>query len=215
MKDLAEDYRRAGFGVKTGFGSRPALILVDFVAAYFLEQSPLYGKDIYPGMRAALCSALRIRTAAHAANVPVILTKVELTPAELEGNLMFRKTRGSGLFEAGSPFAQFADGLSPYADEIVINKHHASGFLGTPLASLLAVKQVDSLIITGLSTSGCVRATCNDSVAYGYAPFVVKDAVADRDPRPHEANLFDMGSKYGDIVDEATTIAYLTGLRQR
>src|ERR1700722_20123605 len=104
MEDLAEDYQRAGFGLKTGFGTHPALILVDFVAAYFLEQSPLYGKDIYPGMKAALGSALRIRAVAHLVGIPVILTKVELTPADLETNLMFRKTRGSGLFEAGSPF---------------------------------------------------------------------------------------------------------------
>lgn len=212
MKDLNEDYRRAGFGKKMGFGKKPALILIDFVGGYFLEHSPLYTVDAYPVMKAALDSALRIRASAHQAGIPVVLTKVELTPAELDVNLLLKKTKGTGLFEKGNPMSDFAAGLTPAANEIVLCKHYASGFFGTPLASILACSGVDSLIITGLSTSGCVRATCNDSVSHGYIPLVVQDACADRDPRPHEANLFDMGNKYGDILTEASTITYLQRL---
>lgn len=213
MKDLEEDYRRAGFGVRMGFGKRPALLLVDFVGAYFLKNSPLYSPDVYPVMRAALESALRLREHAHRKGIPVYLTKVELTPTEIDTHLMFRKTKGTGLFEKGSELADFAEGLLPREDEVVINKHYASSFFGTPLSSMLAATGIDSVIITGLSTSGCVRATCNDSVSHGYLPIVVSDAVADRDPRPHEANLFDMGAKYADVVTEEEASAYLDELQ--
>jgi maleamate amidohydrolase len=209
MKDLVKDYEGAGFGQSMGFGQRPALVLVDFVGAYFLPQSPLYAADVCVVMTEALQSALRLREAAHIADIPVVLTKVELTPLEIRKNLMFRKTSGTGLFEKGSPLADFIPPLEPQSGEIFINKHYASGFFNTPLAEVLAFHRVDSVILTGLSTSGCVRATCSDSLSYGFAPFVVREAVADRDPRPHEANLFDMGQKYADIVSEAETLAYL------
>ena len=213
MNDLQTDYQQAGFGLKLGFGAKPALILIDFVGAYFIDSSPLHSRDAYPTMQAALQSALRLRKSAHRAGVPVILTKVELTPCEIDAHLMFRKTKGRGLFDADSPFADFAAGLSPEAGEYVLRKAYASSFFATPLASFLNAQRVDSLVITGLSTSGCVRATCSDCISHGFVPLVVRDAVADRDSRPHEANLFDMGQKYADIVSEKEVSTYLEALK--
>ncbi len=213
LSDLRENYRQAGFGKKLGFGGRPALILVDFVEGYFAESSPLYTPEACAVMKAALASALRVRAAARAAGIPVIITKVELSPAQLAHNLMLGWTAGSGLFEEGEALAQLAAGLDPQEDEIVLNKHYASSFFATPLATILATLRADSLIITGLSTSGCVRATAVDCVSHGYIPLVVREAVADRDSRPHAASLFDLESKYGDVVSEGEVAAHLHRIR--
>ncbi|KQX19119.1 MULTISPECIES: isochorismatase family protein [unclassified Sphingomonas] len=202
MQNLTLDYQQAGFGLHVGFGARPALILIDFVKAYFAKASPLYAPDAVDGMQAALEASLRLRTLAHKAGLPVFLTQVVISPSDLKSHLMYRKSKGLALFEQGSQFAEFADGLTPDPRDHLITKLYPSAFFGTALSSLLVADKVDSLIITGLSTSGCVRATCNDSISYGFAPSVVHDGVADRDDRPHQANLFDMGAKYADIVSE-------------
>ena len=91
----------------------------------------------------------------------------------------------------------------------MISKQYASAFFGTSLASTLTTLGIDTLIHTGVSTSGCVRATCVDACSYGFIPIIVRDAVGDRHPAPHEANLFDMDAKYGDVVSESETLAYL------
>ena len=93
--------------------------------------------------------------------------------------------------------------------KLVISKQYPSAFFGTSLASTLTSMGIDTLIHTGLSTSGCVRATCVDCCSYGFIPIIVRDAVGDRHSAPHEANLFDMDAKYGDVVSEAEVVAYL------
>jgi maleamate amidohydrolase len=212
MKNLENDYQQAGFGTRIGFGARPALILVDFQKAYLTPSSPMYSEEAATPMQAALDAALRIREVAHRAGVPVFLTQVEATEREMESLLMYRKSKGITLFDESGPYAGFADGLTPEPRDIVIRKLYPSGFFGTALTPMLVGLKVDSLIITGLSTSGCVRATCTDAVSYGFTPLVVRDGVADRHPKPHEANLFDMGQKYADIVSEAEVDAYLGAL---
>lgn len=209
---LSEDYQQAGFGRRLGFGRRPALILIDFVAGYYLRESPLYTDAGYAIVQSALESALRVRTAAQAAGIPIILTDVKFTRAEMDAMLMFRKAPAANLFDYDSPLAAFAPGLTPMADEIVITKHFPSAFFATSLASMLAVKGVDSLIITGLTTSGCVRATCLDTLCHGLVPIVVEEAVGDRDRRPHQANLFDMSNKMADVVREREVLDYLGSL---
>lgn len=100
-------------------------------------------------------------------------------------------------------------GLEPKEDELVISKQYPSAFFGTTLSSTLTAAGIDTLILTGLTTSGCIRATCIDTVSYGFRPIVVGEACGDRDERPHEANLFDMNAKYADVVTEKETIEYL------
>jgi maleamate amidohydrolase len=201
--DLEENYAGA-FDGRLGFGERPALILVDFVQAYFDRSSPLYAN-----VEDELASALRIREAARAAGVPVFLTRVEYQQKGADGGVFFRKVPALAEFVKGGRLGGWPDGLDPAADEYVITKQYPSAFFGTSLSSTLTANGIDTLIITGLTTSGCVRATCIDAVSCGYVPIVVADACGDRHAAPHEANLFDMNAKYGDVVDEAAVIDYL------
>lgn len=103
-------------------------------------------------------------------------------------------------------------GLVPREDELVISKQYPSAFFGTSLPSTLTTLGIDTVIHTGVSTSGCVRATCVDCCSHGFIPIIVRDAVGDRHPAPHEANLFDMDAKYGDVVREAEVIEYLKNI---
>ena len=202
-QDLADNYRGA-FDGSLGFGTKPALILVDFVQAYFDESSPLYA-----GVDAELASALRIRDAARSAGIPIIYTKVVYQDGGADGGVFFRKVPALAAFVRGNPLGRWPEGLVPEDNEFVIAKQYPSAFFGTSLAATLTANKIDTLIITGLTTSGCIRATCIDTVSNGFIPIVVSDACGDRHEAPHEANLFDMNAKYGDVVDEATVIAQL------
>lgn len=208
-EDLIENYKRA-FGRSVGFGERPALVLVDFAKAYFDPQC-----ELYAGVEAALASALRIREAARAAHVPVVLTEVVYQEGGINGGRFYEKSKPLHNFIKGRKTAEFADGLVPNPDEIVVTKQYPSAFFGTSLAPTLTAAGVDSVILTGLSTSGCVRASCVDSMSYGFRTIVVADACGDRHPAPHEANLFDMNAKYADVVSEADVMDYLARLAQR
>ncbi|MDQ6437538.1 isochorismatase family protein [Mesorhizobium sp. LHD-90] len=207
--DLAENYKRA-YSNKVGFGRKPALVLIDFAHAYFDK-----GCDLYAGVEDALASALRLREAAHEAGIPVVLTEVRYQPGGINGGRFFEKAKPLKAFVVGERTAEFADGLVPRPDEIVVTKQYPSAFFGTSLASTLTAAGIDSLILTGLTTSGCVRASCIDSMSYGFRTSVVREACGDRHPAPHEANLFDMNAKYADVVSEAETIAFLQSLRGR
>lgn len=206
MNDLTENYARA-FGKKVGFGERPALLLVDFVQGYFDPAC-----DLYAGVEEALASALRIREAAHAAKAPVILTNVVYHPMALDGGRFFEKSRPLRYFLAGDPMGGWPAGLEPRPDELVISKQYPSAFFGTSLASTLTSLGVDSVLLTGLTTSGCIRATCVDAMSHGFRTLVVADACGDRHPAPHDANLFDMDAKYADVVRETDVLAYLRSL---
>lgn len=202
-KELAESYRGA-FDGSLGFGKSPALILVDFVEAYFDKDSPLYAN-----VDAELESALRIRDAAREAGIPVFYTNVVYQAGGTDGGVFYRKVPALEAFVAGNPLGRWPDGLEPAAGETVITKQYPSAFFGTSLAATLTANGIDTLIITGLTTSGCIRATCIDAVSNGFIPVVVSDACGDRHEAPHDANLFDMNAKYADVVDESTVIEHL------
>lgn len=207
--DLAENYKRA-YSNRVGFGRRPALVLVDFAHAYFDPDC-----DLYAGVDDALASALRIRAAARAAGIPVVLTEVSYQAGGLNGGRFFEKALPLKAFVCGQPTARFADGLVPEADEIIISKQYPSAFFGTSLASTLTAAGIDNVIIGGLTTSGCVRATCVDAMSHGFITTVVADACGDRHQAPHEANLFDMNAKYADVVSEAEILAQIADLASR
>jgi maleamate amidohydrolase len=202
-QDLQDNYRGA-FDGSLGFGSSPALILIDFVEAYFDEQSPLYA-----GVEDALSAALRVRAAARAAGIPVIYTNVVYQKGGLDGGVFYRKVPALKAFDSGSPLGRWPEGLQPADNELVVSKQYPSAFFGTSLAATLTASGIDTLIITGLTTSGCIRATCVDTMSYGFIPIVVADACGDRHNAPHEANLFDMNAKYADVVDTAAVVGYL------
>lgn len=204
--DLKANYA-AAYDNRIGFGKKPALILIDFVQAYFEPSSPLHA-----GVEAALASALRIRAAARAKAMPVILTGVVLHPSGLDGGRFFQKAKPLASFTAGNPLGAWPKGLEPYPDEFVVTKQYPSAFFGTSLAPLLVSMGVDNVILTGLTTSGCVRASCVDAMSHGFITTVVSDACGDRHPAPHEANLFDMNAKYADVVSEAEILDFIASL---
>lgn len=204
--DLKANYA-AAYDNRIGFGKKPALILIDFVQAYFEPSSPLYAC-----VDAALASALRIRVAARAKAMPVILTGVVLHPSGLDGGRFFQKAKPLASFTAGNPLGAWPEGLEPYPDEFVVTKQYPSAFFGTSLAPLLVSMGVDNVILTGLTTSGCVRASCVDAMSHGFITTVVSDACGDRHPAPHEANLFDMNAKYADVVTEAEILDFIASL---
>jgi len=205
-EDLAENYQRA-YGGRIGFGKKPVLLMVDFVQAYFEP-----GCDLYAEVEDALASALRVRQAARRAGVPVVLTRVVYQGTGLDGGRFFEKARPLRNFLPGSNTAGWPAGLEPQPDELIISKQYPSAFFGTSLASTLTAGGIDSVILTGLTTSGCVRATCVDAMSHGFITSVVRDACGDRHAAPHEANLFDMDAKYADVVGEAEILAYLATL---
>lgn len=205
-RDLAEDYERAGFRARLGFGERPAVIVVDVCMAYLDPDSPFYA-----GVESAVEEAGRVVDAARAVGVPVIFTRVEYEPGGVDGGLLYRKIPSLRLFEEGSPYGEFPENVRPRADELVVTKQYPSAFFGTSLGATLGAEGVDTTVIVGLTTSGCVRATALDALQHGFIPIVVREAVGDRDPRPHESNLFDMNSKYADVVGIAEVIDHLNG----
>ena len=203
---LADNYRKAYDG-KLGFGARPALILVDFVAAYFDPECALFAD-----VDSELQSALRLLATARTAGVPIVFTNVVYHADGADGGVFYRKVAVLESFLEGNPLGAWATGIEPRDGELVVSKQYPSAFFGTSLASTLATQEIDTLIITGLTTSGCVRATCVDAMCHGFVPIVVADACGDRHSEPHEANLFDMNAKYADVVDEAAAQSYLQGL---
>ena len=204
---LETDYARAGFAGHLTFGHRPAVLVVDVVQAYLDPASPLYAAPFED----ALASNVRLVAAARDAGVPVIFTSVAYHASGVDGGLFFRKVPALRAFLPNSPLAAFPPDLQPRDDEPVIVKQYASAFFGTSLAALLTAIGIDTLLITGFSTSGCVRASTLDALQNGFIPYVVREACGDRDARPHEANLFDLQAKYAEVVGEQDAIALMQG----
>ncbi len=206
MTGNAELWRNYGgaFDGHLAFGQRPALLIVDVVMAYLDPQSPLYA-----GVEAALASNERLVAAARAAGVPVIFTNVAFQAGGRDGGLFYKKVPALKLFSPGAALGQFPPSLQPAGDDIIVTKQYASAFFGTSLASTLTAMGVDTLLITGFSTSGCVRATALDALQSGFVPFVVADACGDRHAAPHDANLFDLQAKYAEVVSEGAALELL------
>lgn len=206
-EDLLANYRRA-YDRRVGFGKRPALILIDFCMGYFDPSC-----ELYADVDDALASALRVREAARAAGVPVILTNVVYHPSAIDGGRFFEKAAPLKNFLKGSAMGAWGPGLEPFEDELVVSKQYPSAFFGTSLASTLTAMGVDSVLLTGLTTSGCVRASCVDAMSHGFRTAVIAQACGDRHSAPHEANLFDMNAKYADVVSEEEAITFLSALK--
>jgi nicotinamidase-related amidase len=192
-------------------GRRPALIVIDFVGAYLNQGSPLYA-----GVEAARDACKTLLSAARKARIAVIHTNVIYQRGGRDGGVFFRKLPALSCFERGlhPELAAFGEGLEPAEGETVISKQYASAFFATSLASTLTSLGVDTLLIAGVSTSGCVRATAVDACQHGFIPLVVRDAVGDRHPAPHEANLFDLQAKYAEVISLEAAQKYLAGLKQ-
>ena len=201
--DILENYAGA-FDGRLMPGQRPALLLVDIVRAYVDPEASLYA-----GENDVIGVANRLLTAARAQGHPVVFTNVVYDRDGLNGGLFLRKVPALRNFLEGSPLGDFPPEIGPQPGELVVSKRYPSAFFGTDLATTLHVLGVDTILITGFSTSGCVRASALDALCHGFVPLVVREGCADRHQAPHEANLFDLQAKYAEVIDEAEGLAVL------
>jgi len=204
---LAQNYQGVFSGELT-LGKRPAVLVIDFILAYTTMGSPLYAAPVVQ----AVAATAPLLEAARKAGVPVIYTKVLYHPNGRDGGLFVRKVAALRAMVPGEPLAEIVPELPPAPDDLIIVKQYASAFFATHLAATLTALGVDTLIMTGCSTSGCVRATAVDAMQHGFLPVVVSDCVGDRRSEPHDANLFDIQAKYGEVMDRAAVLAYLARL---
>lgn len=210
MSDLDHQqdyYAKIGFSERIGFGSRPAILVIDMCRGITEVGNPMY-IDMDEHIR----HINAILDAARAATVPVIFFTIEYHPDLSDGGWFARKVPLAQGLLAGSTASQIDPRLPMHPGDHLIKKKFASGFYGTHLQSLLTHLGVDTTIVVGNSTSGCVRATAIDAISGGFRPIVPRDCVADRAPLSHAVNLFDIDSKYGDVVAAAEVTTYLHGL---
>jgi maleamate amidohydrolase len=202
------EVRHDGFHGTLELGRRPALIVVDVNRGFTDPASPLVC-DL-DGVVAAI---RRVLDVARAARMPVVFTTVSYDEGDKQTAAAFiNKIPALLTLEAGTRWVEIDPRIAPREDEPVLNKLFASAFFGTALSSFLTANGCDSLIVTGASTSGCVRATVVDAIQHGYRPIVPREAVGDRNPDAHAANLYDVETKYGDVVSVYDLIAQLEEL---
>lgn len=200
-----ELFRERGFGIKLGFGERPALIVIDMIKGFTDATMPL-GADL----ESQLASHHPLLEVAHARDIPVIFSTVIYNDHDLkDAGLWGIKMKGSLTLKAGSPAVEVDPRLDMRPTDSLLVKKYASCFFGTDLASRLMNLRADTLIITGCTTSGCVRATAVDAVQSGFRPMVVREAVGDRSKAAHDQSLFDLNAKYADVVSLDETMQYL------
>jgi maleamate amidohydrolase len=204
MSDLTNNYKGV-FDGRIGFGKKPAVLVVDFINAYTTEGSLLYAPDVVT----AVNETVDLLALAREKNVPVLYTKVLYNKNFRDGGIFIQKVPVLKTMVEGEPLAEIVPQLPPVESDIIIVKQYASAFFGTSLAATMTSMGVDTLILTGCSTSGCIRASAVDGMQYGFRVIVPRECVADRHAGPHEANLFDINSKYGDVVSKSEVMEYL------
>lgn len=211
MKDLASQkdfYAQIGFSTRIGFGERPAILVIDMCRGITEAGHPLSidMDDAFGPLNAMLAAARR-------KGLPIVYTTVAYTPPHLaDGGMFVKKIPLLNDLVEGSALTEIDPRCAPLPGEIVLTKKFPSGFYGTNLQSLLTGLGIDTTIIVGNSTSGCVRATVIDAVSGGFRVIIPRECVADRAPLSHAVNLFDMDAKYGDVVASADAIGYLHGV---
>ncbi len=195
-------YKKQGFAGRVGIGAQPALVIVDFVLG-FTDPAHFGGGNIGP----AIERTVGMLAAARERGWPVAHTRVVYADDGSDAGAFARKAPGLLKLTETSPLSQIVEELTPLPGELVVRKRQASAFFGTEFAGWLAWRRVDTLFVAGCTTSGCVRATVVDAVSHNFRTVVVTDCVGDRAIGPHEANLFDMGQKYADLMTADEVLA--------
>lgn len=195
-------YRRQGMGASVGFGRHPALLIVDFVVG-FTDPAHFGGGNI----TASIQATVPLLAHARAMGWPVVHTRVVYADDASDAGAFTRKAPSLTKLTETSPLSQIVSELTPIGGELVLRKRQASAFFGTELAGWLQWKGVDTVLVCGCTTSGCVRASVVDATSHNFRTMVVTDCVGDRALGPHEASLFDMGQKYADLTESAEIMA--------
>jgi maleamate amidohydrolase len=205
--DETEIYQRQGLGNRLGFGERPALLIIDFVNS-FNDPEWFGGGNI----DAAIQSTIGLLAAARENNIPVAFTRIIYAEDGSNAGVFTEKAPRLKELTLNHPMSQIVPELAPIDGELIVDKTDASAFQGTALQAWLTYRRIDTLITAGATTSGCVRASVVDAIAYNYRPMVARDCVGDRAIGPHDANLFDMEQKYADVLSSNELIAYMNGV---
>lgn len=205
FQEIFAGYQRQGFGERVGFGRRPALIVIDMIRAFTDPSSPLGAP-----MEAQLEAIRKLLQIARPRCLPVYFLAVAYDDGLRDAGVWSRKISSLSWLAAGSKWVEVDPSLGRREDEAVIVKKYASAFFGTDLVSRLVSRGVDTVLLTGCTASGCIRATAVDACSYGFHTIVVDEAVGDRAELPRLANLFDIDAKYGDVVSLEDAIDYLT-----
>ena len=200
-------YERAGLGQSVTLGSRPAVLVVDFSCG-FTDPACTLGSDLTKEVEATR----RLLDAARGRGLPIVYTTIGFEPSLKDGALWLQKVPALGDLQIGGRWVEIDPRLDPQPDEPVVLKKGASAFFGTNLASILIAQGVDSVILCGATTSGCIRATAVDLLQYGFPTIVPRECVGDRAQAPHEANLFDIQAKYADVVGLEDALAFVASV---
>jgi len=205
MSDI-DTYKQQGFGNSTGFGARPALLIVDLQVA-FTDPKHLGGGNIL----AALNNTKSLLAVARLCGIPVAHSRNVFALDDADTNVWSVKVKSLKHLTETSPASQIMEQVAPAPGECIVRKTKPSAFFETPLADWLHQKNVDTVIVAGCTTSGCVRASVVDCISYNFRAVVARDGVGDRALGPHEASLFDMQQKYADVLSCAEIAAHLRG----
>src|SRR4051794_28797111 len=199
-----EVYARARLGESVTLGSRPGVLVVDFSCG-FTDSSSTLGSDLTAEVEATKT----LLDAARAKRLPVIFTTIGYDASLKDGGLWLQKVPSLGELQVGGRWVEIDPRLEPREDETVVLKKGASAFFGTNLPAILVTQDVDSVVLCGATTSGCIRATAVDLLQYGWPTIVPRECVGDRARAPHDSNLFDIQAKYADVVSVEDALAYL------
>jgi len=206
-RETFDFYVKKGFAARVGYGQRPALLVIDMIRAFTDLRSPLASN-----LDTQMDAIQRLLALTRTRDVPTIFSTVAYDRELQEAGLWVRKIPSNSWLVEGSEWVQLDERLDRQPREMLLVKKYASCFFGTDLAARLVSRQVDTLVIAGCTTSGCVRASSVDACSFGLHTIVVQEAVGDRAELPHIANLFDIDAKYGDVVDLDEALGYLAAL---
>ena len=198
-----DDYAARGMRRRTGFGRNPCVLVIDFQYGMTDPECPLGSVN----QDAPIEVTRRILAAARAAGVPVVYTRVAFREDLADAGLFVEKVPALGALTLGSRWVEIDERVAMQEGDYLLTKRHSSSFIGTELQQVLQNRGIDTIINVGCSTSGCVRQTAVDAQAYGFRSVVVADAVGDRSPEQHRANLIDLDGKYADVVTSEEAIA--------
>ncbi len=207
MDDDTEIYKAQGFGGRVGIGVRPALCIVDFVGG-FVDPKLFGGGNI----AAAVANTVPLLAAARRCGLPVAFSRVVYADDGSDDCAFVRKVPALAKLTEHAPAGQVVSALKPKPDELILRKTQPSAFFGTNYAEQLHCQGIDTLVVAGCTTSGCVRATVVDAMSYNFRTIVARDCVGDRSLAAHHTNLFDMEQKYADLIDANGIIAALAAL---
>lgn len=203
-------YAEAKLGQSFTRGQHPGVLVIDFSCG-FTDPGCSLGAD----MTSEVEATRKVLDAAREGGLPVVFTTIGFEPHGKDGALWIEKAPALLDLELGGEWVEIDPRLDPQPDEVIIMKKGASGFFGTNLASVLTAQRVDTVILCGATTSGCIRATAIDLLQYGWPAIVPRECVGDRAQAPHEANLFDIQAKYGDVVSLEDALEYLASVPGR